>query len=171
MRPFWANAAAGACLLIALGYVSAASADGAASPSLELEGITFVASLEGENEVVLVAEHARVETGEKVAHLKTVHALLASDRGTPGLDMRCERGTIQIESSDFDAEGNVRGMTGDGRRFRTQHLRYTHGSGLVSTNSPVEIRDETGTYRGSGFRYYIRENRFQLRRAATVVQQ
>jgi hypothetical protein len=41
----------------------------------------------------------------------------------------------------------------------------------VSTNSPVEIRDETGTYRGGGFRYYIRENRFQLRRAATVVQQ
>jgi LPS export ABC transporter protein LptC len=84
--------------------------------------------------------------------------------------MRCERGTIQIESSDFDAEGNVRGITGDGRRFRTQHLRYTHGSGLVSTNSPVEIRDETGTYRGGGFRYYIRENRFQLRGAATVVQ-
>jgi hypothetical protein len=66
MRPFWANAAAGACLLIALGYASAASADGAASPSLELEGMTFVASLEGENEVVLVAEHARFETGESL---------------------------------------------------------------------------------------------------------
>jgi len=170
MRPFWANAAAGACLLIALGYASVASAQGAASPSIELEDMTFVASLEGENEVVLVAEHARVETLEKVAHLKIVHALLASGRGTPALDMRCERGTIQIESSDFDAEGNVHGITGDGRRFRTQRLRYTHGSGLVSTDSPVQIRDETGTYRGSGFRYYIRENRFQLRGAATVVQ-
>jgi LPS export ABC transporter protein LptC len=171
MRPFWANAAAGACLLIALGCASVASAQGAASPSIELEDMTFVASLEGENEVVLVAEHARVETLEKVAHLETVHALLASGGGTPALDMRCERGTIQIESSDFDAEGDVRGITGDGRRFRTQRLRYTHGSGLVSTDSPVQIRDETGTYRGGGFRYYIRENRFQLRGAATVVQQ
>jgi LPS export ABC transporter protein LptC len=171
MRPFWANAAAGACLLIALGYASAARPDGAVSPAIELERMTFVASLETENEVVLVAEHARVETFEKVAHLTVVHALLASDGGTPGLEMTCDRGTIQIQSSDFDAEGNVRGITGDGRRFRTQRLSYTHGSGLVSTNSPVEIRDETGTYRGGGFRYYIHENRFQLRGAATMVQQ
>ncbi len=164
------NVVAGVCLVISLVYAGAAWSGEAASPALELEGMTFVASQGAENEVVLDAEHARIETLEKLAHLKTVHARLASDRGTPGLDMRCERGIVNIETSNFDAEGNVRGTTGDGRRFRTQRLRYIHGSGLVSTDSPVEIQDETGTYRGAGFRYYVRENRFQLR-AATVVQE
>jgi LPS export ABC transporter protein LptC len=171
MQPFWANAAAAACLLIALGFASTAWPDPSLSPSIHLENMTFVASAEGENEVMLAAEQARFKTFEKVAHLQTVHALLASEGGTTGLDMRCERATIQIETNDFDAEGNVRGTTGDGKRFRTEKMRYVHGSGIVSSNSPVEIRDETGTYRGAGFRYYLRENRFQLRGAATVVQQ
>ncbi len=164
------NVVAGACLVISLAYAGAAWSGEAASPALELGGMTFVASQGTRNEVVLAAEHARIETLEKLAHLETVHARLASARGSPGLDMRCERGTIDLETSNFDAEGNVRGTTGDGRRFRTQRLRYVHESGLVSTNSPVEIQDETGTYRGAGFRYHVRENRFQLR-GATVVQQ
>ena len=172
MRPFWANAAAGLCVLIALGYSSAAGSEETASPALELGEMTFVVSQGTQNEVVLVAEHARVETGEKLAHLKDVHVVVASDRDTPGLDMKCERGTIDIETSDFDAEGNVRGTTGDGKRFRTEQLRYKHGPGLASTNAPVDIQDDTGSYTGSGgFRYYIRENRFQLHRAATMVQQ
>ena len=170
MRPFWANAACGVCVSIALGYASAAWSDEAASSALELGKITFVVSQGTENEIVLVAEHARVETGEKLAHLTTVHLLLDPGRETPGLDMRCERGTVDMETSDFHAAGNVRGTTGDGRRFRTERLRYSHGTGLVSTEAPVDIRDEAGSYRGNdGFRYYVRENRFLLRGAATVV--
>jgi len=172
MEPFWANTAVRLCVLIALGVASAAWSQEAASPALELGGMTFVVSEGTANEVVLIAEQARVETGEKVAHLKTVHVLLAPDRDTPGLNMTCERGTVDMETSDFDAEGNVRGITGDGKRFRTQRLRYQHGPGLISTTAPVDIKDDTGTYKGDGgFRYYVRENRFQLNRAATVVGQ
>lgn len=171
MRPFWANAIAGACLLIALGYAGAAWPDDAASPALDLGEMTFVASLETENEVVLVAEHARVETAEKLAHLETVHVVLASGREIPGLDMTCERGVVNLETSDFDAVGNVRGTTGDGKRFSTDRLRYSHDKGLVETDAGVVIHDDTGTYRGGGFSYWVRENRFMLRRAATVVQQ
>jgi LPS export ABC transporter protein LptC len=172
MGPFWANTAAGLCVLIALGVSSVARSQEVASPALELGEMTFVVSQGAENEVVLVAEHARVDTDENLAHLKTVHVVLASDRETPGLDMRCERGVVDMETSDFDAEGNVRGITGDGKHFRTERLRYKHGPGLVSTQSPVDIRDDAGTYKGvGGFRYYVRENRFQLNRAATVVGQ
>jgi LPS export ABC transporter protein LptC len=174
MGPFWAKSCV--CILIAilttLGIPSAARSQAPAPPTLELGEMTFVVSEGTQNEVVLVAEHARVDTVEKLAHLKTVHLLLAPDRDTPGLNMRCERGTVDMETSDFDAEGNVRGVTGDGKRFRTQRLRYQHGPGLVSTKSPVDIEDDAGSYTGNGgFRYYVRENRFQLHRAATVVGQ
>jgi LPS export ABC transporter protein LptC len=172
MRPFWVNAAAVACVSIALGHASVARSSDAAQPGLELGGMTFVASLGTENEVVLEAEQAQFQTGENVAHLQVVHLLLAPDREMPGLDMTADRGTIDIDTSNFDAEGNVRGTTGDGRRFRTQRLRYDHARGLVSTNAPVDIDDDAGSYRGkAGFRYFVRENRFQLRQAETRVQQ
>jgi len=172
MGPFWVHIAAGLCALIALAGPSVARSQEAASPVLELGGMTFVVSQGTANEVVLVAEHARIDTDEKLAHLKTVHVLLAPDRDTPGLNMRCERGVVDMETSDFDAEGNVRGITGDGKRFRTERLRYQHGLGLVSTQLPVDIKDNAGSYKGDGgFRYYVRENRFQLNRAATVVGQ
>ncbi len=172
MRPFWVNATAGVCVLIALGYATAAGSNEAAQPALELGGMTFVASRGAENEVVLRAEQARFEKGEKLAHLQVVHLLLAPEREMPGLDMTADRGTVHIETSNFDAEGNVRGTTGDGRRFRTQRLRYDHAKGLVSTSSPVDIDDDAGSYRGmAGFRFYVRENRFQLRQAVTRVHQ
>ena len=172
MGPFWAKTTVRLCVLIALGCASPAWSQEAAPPALELGGMTFVISQGTANEVVLVAEEARLEIGEKLAHLKDVHVLLAPDRDTPGLNMTCERGTVDMETSDFDAEGNVRGITGDGKHFRTERLRYQHGPGLVSTNAPVDIQDDAGTYKGDGgFRYYVRENRFQLNRAATVVGQ
>lgn len=171
MRPFWANAATGVCVLLLLGCASAARGEPALSPVLELQGMTFVSSQEADNEVVLGAERARIEARERVAHLENVEAKVASDRETPGLDLKCDRGSFDLESGDFDAEGNVRGVTGDGRRFRTTRLHYSHAQALITTNSPVVIEDETGTYRGGGFRYHVRENRFQLLRGATVVQQ
>lgn len=172
MRPFWANAAAGVCVLIALGLAAAAWSDEAPQPELVLGGMTFVASQGTENEVVLRAESARFEKEEKLAHLRNVHLVLAPEREMPGLDMTADRGTVHIESSNFEAEGNVRGTTGDGRRFRTERLEYYHAPGLVSTSAPVDIDDDAGSYRGmAGFRFFVRENRFQLRQAVTRVQQ
>jgi LPS export ABC transporter protein LptC len=171
MTPFWAAAAGGACILFVLGCASAARGEPAASPVLELGGMTFVSSQGADNEVVLGAERARIETRDRIAHLENVQAKVASDRETPGLDMECDRGQFHLESGDFDAEGNVRGTTGDGRRFRTTRLHYSHAQALITTNLPVVIEDETGTYRGGGFRYHVRENRFQLLGGATVVQQ
>lgn len=141
--------------------------------TLLLTGMTYVSSNGGFNEVILDAETARIEPEEDLAYLEGVHAVLASvvagARGRGGLDMTCERGTIALDSGDFDAEGDVRGTTGDGRRFRTKRLHYDHATGVVTTSDPVSIRDRAGTYRGGGFRYWVRENRFQLTGGASVV--
>jgi LPS export ABC transporter protein LptC len=140
--------------------------------TLDLGDMTYVSSNGRFNEVTLDAETARIEPDQDVAHLETVHAVLAAvvagARGRGGLDMTCERGTIELDSGDFVAEGDVRGITGDGRRFRTKRLRYDHARGLVTTNDPVSIRDRAGTYRGRGFRYWVRENRFQITGGASV---
>jgi hypothetical protein len=142
--------------------------------TLQLGGMTYVASAGTANEMVIEAEHATVHPDAETAELRAMRAVLApADPGagrSGGLDMTCDRGTFQLATGDFVAEGDVRGVTGDGRRFRTTRLRYHHEEGLVVADVPVEIRDAAGRYRGGGFRYWVRENRFRLSGGATVVQ-
>ncbi len=141
-----------------------------AEPVLTLDHMTYVSSRGERNETVLDAERAEILPLQDLAHLETVRARLSAE-GSGGLDMTCDRGTFEIKTGDFRAEGNVRGRTGDGRRFRTTRLRYDSATGVVATDEPVWIEDETGKYRGGGFRYHVRENRFRLMGGATVVQE
>ena len=161
-------------LAFCIGGLAAAAANartpGVAS-SFTLRDMTYVASAEHGNELVLDAEWARLVPAERVAHLQNIRARLASAapaNGPGALDLRCDRGSFVLDSGDFEAEGHVRGVTGDGRRFRTSKLRYRRKPGLVSSDAPVVIQDETGTYRGGGFRYWVHENRFQLLGGADV---
>jgi len=142
---------------------------------LSVEGMTYVGSTGAHNEVVVEAERARLGRGEGVAHLEEVHARIGSfaadaSAGTNagGLELRCDRGSFDLEKGDLDARGNVRGRTADGRRFETESLVYDRASARVTTRAPVVIHDDFGTLRGAGFEYFVRENRFRLTSGATV---
>lgn len=161
--------------LCAAAFVSAAEASGPVADALEIEGMTFVASAGQENDAIVEAERASFERSDRVARLTRVHARVGKAAGAAtasagGLDLQCERGSFDLASGDLTAEGNVRGVTEDGRRFETQHLVYRRSTGRVSTRSPVVIRDAFGTARGAGFEYWIRENRFRLIGGASVEQ-
>jgi LPS export ABC transporter protein LptC len=165
----------GAFLLFGLGVVTSAQdlTDvplEPKEPEVNLGGMVYASSNGAVNEVVLAADHALILPEQEVAYLTVVRAELDSAEGEGGLDMTCDSGTFELDTGDFIAEGNVRGVTGDGRRFRTESLHYSHDRALVTSTVPVVIRDDTGTYRGGGFHYYVRENRFKLLRGATVVQ-
>lgn len=160
-----------ALALVLLVAPATLAAEERAGPVLELESITYVASRAGRREMVLDAARARLRPEEQVVYLQEVRAHIAADARTQGLDMTCDRGTFDLETNGFVAEGHVRGTTGDGRRFRTSRLRYDHEARVVATDAPVRIRDATGHYRGGGFRYHVDEARFQLLGGATVVQE
>ena len=63
------------------------------------------------------------------------------------------------------ATGNVRGVTADGRRFKTDTLHYRASDGLVWSDSAVVLRDRGALLDGTGFEYHVRQDRFQLRNA------
>lgn len=175
-RPTLSSALAAAALLLGSAPAPAAPPVG---PVFELKHMTYVASDGPVNELVLDARTAQVFPAQNEAHLQDVHAHLqapgdgsaAAGPSRGSIDMRCDRGTFSIATGDFVAEGNVRGITGDGRRFQTTRLDYDRSEGLVTTDHPVVIQDETGTYRGGGFRYYVRDNRFRLVGGAEVLQE
>ena len=55
--------------------------------------------------------------------------------------------------------------------FESDWVRYDHEDGLLFTDAPVLITERGATFRGGGFRYYVRESRFSLLGGATVVSQ
>lgn len=159
-----------------VGLSGTAHAAGDLAPAeLSVVGMTYVASEGARNEVVVEAGRARIGPGERIAHLDDVHARVGTFAapGSPegGLELRCDKGSFDLEGGDLTAEGNVRGRTADGRRFETEHLVYRRETGRVTTETPVVIRDGFGTLRGAGFEYWVRENRFRLLGGASVVQE
>lgn len=152
---------------------AAAEASDATIDTLRLEGMRFVASSGPANDAIVEAERARFVRSARVAHLHGVHARVGKAAGAAsntagGVEIECERARFDLASGDLTAEGNVRGVTEDGRHFETQRLIYQRATGRVSTRSPVVIRDGFGTARGAGFEYYVRDNRFRLIGGASV---
>lgn len=139
------------------------------SPVLLLTAMTFVGSEAGRNEIVVEARRARVLRDDAVAYLEQVRARVEGE-GEAGFRMTCDRARYDLASQDFVAEGNVDGETGEGRRFSTSRLRYDHARGVALADVPVAIVDASGSYRGGGFRYHVRDGRFELTGGAEAVQ-
>jgi LPS export ABC transporter protein LptC len=161
--------------LCAAGAAAAAEGPEALEADLTVEGMTFVSSAGSHNDAIVEAARATVGRSDRKAHLGDVHARVGKAAGARtgtegGLELRCERASFDLDTGDLIAEGNVSGVTADGRSFETQRLVYQRDSGRVSTHEPVVIRDGFGTIRGAGFEYWVRQNRFRLIGGASVEQ-
>ncbi|MGH0034781.1 MAG: LPS export ABC transporter periplasmic protein LptC [Myxococcota bacterium] len=144
----------------------------AEAPVLDIEGMRFTTSEGGVNELVLESESARFDTVGQLAFLQAVRARVAPSGEHEGFAMTCERGVLDLSTNDFRFRGNVVGRTDDGRRFAARWVRYQHEQGLLYTDDSVLITEASGTsYRGGGFRYYVKERRFRLLGGATLVQE
>lgn len=156
--------------LLALG--PAASAQNPPAATLRLGTVTFVATRDDQNEMVLSAQTANMPAGMEVAKLVDVHVQMQNPGGTHNaFEMTCDRGDLQLKSSDFHAEGNVEGRMADGRRIYTPSLDYDSDTGMVTSNAPVRIREGDHTMRGHGFEYNVRDGHFVLRGGASIVQE
>lgn len=133
---------------------------------LRITGMTFVGSRNEVSEFVLRAERAIFKPETNLAELEQMEVTSTDGSDATDVqrsfDVRCNRGELNVETSDFLAEGDVRGTTGDGRRYQAPWVRYNHEQQLLYTDAPVSMQDETGSFRGDGFRYYVKERRFRL---------
>jgi LPS export ABC transporter protein LptC len=138
--------------------------------TLDLQSLTYVDSDRTRSGVVLEAQQARVLPRTEQVLMQTVALRLATADARGHLEVTCQHGELDLQSGSFVGIGAVRGRTPDGRRFETERMRYDHDAGLVTTDAPVVIRDASGTLRGGGFRYQVREGRLKLLGGATVEQ-
>lgn len=144
--------------------------DASGAVVVEISGMSFVASRADESELLVRADEAYFRPEQRRADLSGVHATVTREDKGERFEMRCERGTLDLETNHFRATGNVRGRTDDGREFETDWVSYDHIAGVLSTRAPVVINDAGITYRGGGFDYDIAGQRFKLIGGASVVQ-
>jgi LPS export ABC transporter protein LptC len=164
-RPLWVLVAAIGGALI----VGAAAADG--SPGLRITGMTFVGSRGVESELVVRARTALFHPDSNLADLDDVRATVSDETKGESFSMSCDTAALNVETNDFTATGNVRGVTGDGQRYQAPWVRYDHAASLLLSDAPVTVVDATGTLQGDGFRYHVDERRFELLGNVTVVQE
>ena len=53
-------------------------------------------------------------------------------------------------------------MLNHGQRVFAPWVRYDHAKGLLYSDAPVRMIDDSGSFRGDGFRYHVRDQRFKL---------
>lgn len=162
-----ATALLGVCALASLG---ADAPPNRFSATLRVTGMTFVGSRGSVNELVLHAQRAELRPETNLAVLQDVRVSAQDAASKRSFDVRCDRGELDVEKNDFFAEGDVHGTTGEGQRYQTAWVRYDHAKGLLYTDAPVAMEDDSGSFRGDGFRYDTRKRSFRLLGNVTVVQ-
>jgi len=154
----WTGALALAAILaIAPGSSRAANGES----ELQITGLTFVGSREDGGELVLRATRALLMPDTEEADLFGVRVEVTQTRGT-NFTMRCEKAQLNLETNDFFAEGDVKGVTAEGERYSAPWVRYSEQDDLLYTDGPVSMENDNGRYSGDGFKYHVTERRFRL---------
>jgi LPS export ABC transporter protein LptC len=154
-----------------LGWLASmtAAADSAVPPpgaaeetELRATGMTFVGNRNDSSELVVKSAFAIFHPERDLADLESVHAIVTDDSGETNFEMTCERASLNVETNDFRAEGDVRGSTADGQRYTAPWVEYDHAAGLLHTDAPIRMVDGTGTFTSDGFRYRVRDHTFKM---------
>lgn len=132
------------------------------TPELRLEGMVFVGSRGSERDVVIHSESAVYAMGDHIARLRGVRAEVSADDARDSFSLTCDRAELNLDSYDFIGEGHVEGRTDEGQHYSAPWVRFDHDQGLLYSDTEARMVDDTGTFRGDGFRYYVHERRFQL---------
>lgn len=129
---------------------------------LQVTGMTFVSSRDSVREIVVRSQHAKFHTDTKVAELDGVRAEVSEGAKGRSFTMTCDRAELDLQKNDFLAQGDVEGETEEGQRVWAPWVRYDHAKGVVFSDAPVRMTDKSGSFRGDGFRYHVKDRRFQL---------
>lgn len=124
--------------------------------------MTFVGSRGDQSELVVRADTALFHSKSGLADLEVVRAQVSDAKKGESFQMQCDRAELDVETNDFTATGNVKGLTGDGQRYSAPWVRYEHASSMLQTDAPVTVVESGTTFRGDGFRYHVEERRFEL---------
>ena len=138
-----------------LGPTSPSSSE---TPPARLEGVVFEGYRAGVREVRVRARTAEVDWERERVQLERVSILLtAPDRSAEGpVEVRADRGWIDLATEGFVLEGGVVATTADGERVETARLHYEPERHLLVSRDPVRLVGERLQIDASGLELDVR---------------
>ena len=170
-----ARLAGAAALWLAGAALPAAADEPPAVPGVAAEvfvtGMVFVVSRATEGDLVLESREATLHPDSQRVDLVDAKVRATDPQKRRRFDVFADRGQLDLVTYDLLAEGDVHGSTADGQRYAAPWVRYRRGDALLYTDAPVLIEDESRRLHGDGFRYHLRERRFEVTGNVSVVQE
>ena len=131
-------------------------------PPALLEDVVFEGWANDKREVEVRARRARVETAERVAHLEGVRIELRDAQRGP-VEIRAQRGSLDLEADNFVLEGRVEGRIGADERFETSELRYDAAQERAWTDQPVRVTRPGLRLEGDGLEIDVPARKLTIR--------
>jgi LPS export ABC transporter protein LptC len=118
-------------------------------PRTVLRGVVVDGYRAATREFQVRAASAEVEPALKLVRLQDVRIEFDDERRGV-VNVRAERGTLQLDGDDFLLEGGVIGGTGSGERFETEELRYDGARHRLWTDGEVRVERPNMVLTGTG---------------------
>ena len=149
-------------VLSAVSVLSAACEDTGAKPVTTvtatdsadqiLEGFSHFVTKDGIRRSRVEADTAYFYEPTQITKLKKIRVVFFDGRGEEGSTLTAQTGTYRWQDGSMDAVGSVLVVSPDGRRLRSETLKYDNPSNTISTNTHFSFDRGTEHLEGNSFR-------------------
>jgi LPS export ABC transporter protein LptC len=117
-----------------------------------LEGFSHYVTNEGVRRSRVEADTAFFYEPTQVTELHKIKVVFYSLKGEEGSTLTAKRGTYRWQDGSMQADGDVVVISPDGRRLKTETLRYESATNTIMTDKPFTFDRGTEHLEGNSFR-------------------
>lgn len=117
-----------------------------------LEGFSHFVTNDGIRRSRVEADTAFFYEPTQITVLHRIKVVFFDLKGEEGSTLTAERGTYRWQDGSMEADGNVVVISPDGRRLRTETLRYESATNTIMTDKPFTFDRGTEHLEGNSFR-------------------
>ena len=99
-----------------------------------LEGFSHYVTRDGIRRSRVEADTAFFYEGTQITQLKNIKVVFFDIKGEEGSTLTAKRGTYRWQDGSMEANDKVLVVSPDGRKLRTEALKYDNGANTISTN-------------------------------------
>lgn len=117
-----------------------------------LEGFSHWVTKDGVRRSQVLADTAYFYEGSQLTQLRHVRVVFYDLNGTESSTLTSEAGTYRWQDGSMQANGKVVVVSPDGRRLRTDTLKYDNATNTISSNTQFVMDSAGSVIRGNSFR-------------------
>ena len=154
--------AASVGLIVALGVTATGCEDTGARPTTTiqapdsadqvLEGFSHYVTNQGVRRTRVEADTAYFYENTQITELRNIKVTFYDLKGEEGSTLTARRGTYRWQNGSMEANGDVVVVAPDGRRLRTETLRYDNAGNQISTDKRFSFERGAEHLEGNSFR-------------------